>query len=449
MSAPSVALGADQVPGANLAPEQQALKPEERVAGAMRGFAREIGALSALRLESCIHCGICADACHFYVATEDPQYTPILKVEPFKQAYKREASAFAPLFRWFGLKKPVTAEQLAQWQHLLYDSCNMCGRCTLICPMGIDVAALIEQARHAMFEAGLAPAELYEKAKHQQRTGQPESSAEPYRDQLLAIGRKFRVPIPIDMARAQVMLTVPRTDIEHYPQAVVALARVMQHLKVPCTFRSDGLIAENYGYYAGGRDWQRAISRRLIDQALDCQVKTLIVPECGHAYAALRWEAADLYGKPLPFKVRHVTEYLAEALDAGTLRLRTADTGTTTFHDPCMLVRKGGVLDAPRRLMRAMGITPRELTHHVGFNYCCGGGGGVLEIQRAAPLRYRAMENKLREIDQTQARTFLTSCSDCRRTFDDGKQHFSWDKTPQSLLELVAEHLDAGAEGAA
>ena len=53
------------------------------------------------------------------------------------------------------------------------------------------------------------------------------------------------------------MLTVPRTDIEHYPQAVVAMARVMKHLGVACTFRSDGLVAENYGYYSGGKQWQR------------------------------------------------------------------------------------------------------------------------------------------------------------------------------------------------
>ena len=84
--------------GASLAPTEQR-SGEARVAGAMSGFAREVGALSAFRLESCIHCGICADACHFYIATEDPQYTPIWKVEPFKQAYKRESSAFAPLFR--------------------------------------------------------------------------------------------------------------------------------------------------------------------------------------------------------------------------------------------------------------------------------------------------------------------------------------------------------------
>ena len=110
MSNPAVALGA------NLGPSQEA-KREGRGSDATTGFVREIGALSAFRLESCIHCGICADACHFYIATEDPQYTPIWKVEPFKQAYKREASAFAPLFRLLGLKREVTEEQLAGWQH--------------------------------------------------------------------------------------------------------------------------------------------------------------------------------------------------------------------------------------------------------------------------------------------------------------------------------------------
>ena len=429
---------------ASLAADEASLGERQRIAGAMQAFTREIGALSALRLESCIHCGMCAEACHFYIATEDPQYTPVLKVEPFKQAFKREASAFAPAFRWFGLKPKVTVEELERWQHLLYDSCNMCGRCSLICPMGIDVAELIEQARRGLFEAGLAPKELYEKAAHQRRTGQPEESREPYRDRLLAIGRQFKVDIPLDKPQAEVMLTVPRTDIEHYPASVAALARVMAHLKVDCTFRSDGLIAENYGYYAGGREWQREISRRLIDEARACHAKVLIVPECGHAYSALRWEAAELIGKPLPFKVRHITEYLAEALTAGRLKLRKADVGTSTFHDPCQLVRKGGVMSAPRRLMQAMGVVPRETTRHIGFNVCCGGGGGVLDIERAAPLRYRVVEEKFHEFDATGARTFLTSCSDCRRTFDDGKAHFNWQQTPRSLLELVAEHLQGG-----
>jgi Fe-S oxidoreductase len=414
----------------------------------MRSFSSEIGALSAFRLESCIHCGICAESCHFYIATEDPKYTPIWKIEPFKQAYKREASAFAPVVRALGLKKKVTADQLLEWQHLLFDSCNMCGRCSLICPMGIDIAALIEQARQAMFEAGLAPEELYERASHQHQTGQPEPSVEPYREQLMTIGQRFGVAIPMDKIDVDVMLCVPRTDIEHYPEAVAALARVMEHLDVSCTFRSDGLVAENYGYFAGGKSWQRDISLRLIDAALACQAKVLLVPECGHAYTALRWEAADLYGKPLPFLVQHVTEFVADALAAGTLSLTQANSGVSTFHDPCQLVRKGGVTHAPRQIMKALGVELRELENHGGLSFCCGGGGGVLDIARAAPLRYRTMEIKLREIDTTGAETFLTTCSDCRRTFDDAQRHFDWDKRPKSLLELVADNLASNRIGA-
>jgi Fe-S oxidoreductase len=206
------------------------------------------------------------------------------------------------------------------------------------------------------------------------------------------------------------------------------------------------LLAENYGYQAGGQAWQRAISLRLIDQAIACHAKLLLIPECGHAYSALRWEAADLYGRPLPFRVMAVTEYLAQAVRDGRLKLGKANVGTATFQDPCQLIRKGGIKEAPRTLMKAMGVDVHEMTNHGDFSFCCGGGGGAVDIASAAPLRYRTLETKLREVDDTGAKTFLTSCSDCRRTFDDAQEHFGWDKAPSSLLELVAGNL-LGAEG--
>ena len=91
----------------------------ERVTRAMNSFVRDFGVLSAAYLETCVHCGLCAEACHFYEVTKDPIYTPIWKVEPFKQAYKREYGPFAPFFRFFNLKPKVTTEELARWQHLL------------------------------------------------------------------------------------------------------------------------------------------------------------------------------------------------------------------------------------------------------------------------------------------------------------------------------------------
>ena len=35
----------------------------------------------------------------------------------------------------------------------------------------------------------------------------------------------------------------------------------------------------------------------------------------------------------------------------------------------------------------------------------------------------------------------MTSCSNCRQTFDDGQAHYQWDKKMASLLELVADNL--------
>ena len=431
----------DHNPAAFKADRQTALPPEARAQRALSTFAREFGALTALRMESCIHCGMCADACHFYIATDDPKYTPIWKVEPFKQAYKRESGPFAPIYRLLGLKKEVTTAELEQWQELLFDSCNLCGRCSLICPMGIDVAALIEQARHAMFEAGLAPKELHEQAKLQELSGQPWESSAPYRQKLLDIGRKFSVPIPIDQPQADVLLLVSGVEIDRYPAQVAALARVMAHLKVRATFRSDALFAENMAYFVGAKDWQRDISERVIAQARACGAKTVIVPECGHAYTALRWEAAELHGAPLPFRVLHITEFLAAALRDGQLKLRRATAGSVTFHDPCQLVRKGGVLEAPRALMQALGLDLRELKNRQGFSFCCAGGGGVLLIQRATALRHRAVTAKLHEIDATGAEQLVTSCSGCRASFEDAGEHFHWNKKPASLLELVATHL--------
>ena len=81
------------------------------------------------------------------------------------------------------------------------------------------------------------------------------------------------------------------------------------------------------------------------------------------------------------------------------------------------------------------------MKNHGGFSFCCGGGGGVLDIERAAPLALPNHGKQAARNRRHRRRDFLTSCSDCRRTFDDAQAHFSWNKTPHSLLELVASNL--------
>jgi len=84
----------------------------------------------------------------------------------------------------------------------------------------------------------------------------------------------------------------------------------------------------------------------MIEAAIACGARTLVLPECGHAYGALRWQGANVYGKPLPFQVLHISEYLAENVRNGQLNLKKLNK-TAAYHDPCQVSRRGG--RPPRR----------------------------------------------------------------------------------------------------
>jgi Fe-S oxidoreductase len=420
---------------------QGELPDQERVDIAMRHFVKDFGATAAIYMESCIHCGQCAEACHFYVQTGDPKYTPIWKLEPFKQAYKRETGPFSLVYRALNLKKKVTVEQLQEWQELLYDSCTVCGRCSMICPMGIDIAQLVGLARHGMFKAGLVPHELWAVAERAQREGSPlGATADVFEDRIEWMGDEHEVEMFVDEDEADVMVLMSSIEIQKYPEAMAATGKILNALEMKWTFRTDGYEATNFGLLSGNTEWQRDMTMKLVNAAIKIGAKYVILPECGHAYQALRWMGANVYGKPLPFKVRHISEFIAEHVENGKLKLKKVDK-SVTFHDPCQVSRRGGATDAPRTVLNALGVELREMEDGGDYNWCCGGGGGVITIHRADPLRYKTFEIKMKQIDDTGADMPVTSCSNCRQNFDDSQQHFGWDKTMNSLLELVADNL--------
>ncbi|WP_297360471.1 (Fe-S)-binding protein [Acidiferrobacter sp.] len=413
----------------------------KRLEYAMTSFLQDLGATAALYLEACVHCGQCAEACHYYVQTGDPKYTPIWKIEPLKKAYKRHVGPFSFFYRLLGLKKAVTLAELESWQELIYDSCTMCGRCALVCPMGIDIPSLVLAARHGMQAAGLVPRDLWEPTDRANREGSPlGATKEVLKERIAWVSDEHSVEIPLDRDRADVLVTVSSVEIMKYPTSLAAIAKVMRHVGASWTFRSDGYEATNFGLLAGDRKGQRDATMRLINAAIAVNAKVVILPECGHAYQALRWVGANVYGKALPFRVLHISEFLAQEIRAGRLTLKT-DPRSMTFHDPCQVARRGGVSGAPREIFRALGADLREMSRTPGLNWCCGGGGGVITVHHADPLRYRVFHLKMQQVEETGADVLVSSCSNCRLTFDDGQAHFHWDKTAQSLLEIVANNL--------
>jgi Fe-S oxidoreductase len=411
------------------------LTDSERVARAKQVMRRRIGATDAAYLETCLHCGMCAEACHFFVSTGDAKYTPIEKVAPLRRMYHRE---IGPL-RWFYrlLSRDISASELESFQELVFDSCTECGRCDLMCPMGIQISPMINIMREALTAAELAPPEFRalkaEQAATRQDLGVGRSEIAALAARISAAG----VNVPIDAPRADILYFATPLDVQLFPDSLKSAARIFNHLKASWTLL--GASAELIGT---GESSAEVDIGRIVAEAEQRRAKLVILPECGHAYPRLRFEAANVLGRELPFEVLTISEYLGRQVREGKLKLKpAAGREKVTYHDPCKIGRGAGVFAEPRAAVEALGLELHEMESHGRTGYCCGGGGGQFLIERAQRLRQRAFEIKMHEADDTGAKTVVTGCNSCRYNFLAGAQDANWHTEVKSLLELVGNQL--------
>lgn len=400
----------------------------------------------ATYLSACVHCGQCAEACHFYQATKDPRHTPALKLRPMLKAHRAMSSPLA----WIGWAPQLTEADLRATEDLIFDSCTMCGRCTQVCPMGIDVASIVAISRQAYAAAGLGPPDLMEAANASRDKGSPLGlTPEKLEERIEWLADEHEVEIPLDKAKADVLLTVSSIETMKYPTSIVAMAKLMNHAGVNWTFSSKGYESTNFGYLAGKTAIARTMIERIVAAAEATGAKTVVIPECGHAFGVMRFAAANILGRQLPFEVRHITEYLADLKREGRLKLKPMQEAFT-YHDPCQISRRGGATADVRYLLNGFANDFREMAPTGNFNWCCGGGGGVQAMSRAADMRHKVFKIKMDQVEATGANTLISACSNCRLTMDESKAYYHWPREIGSLVEVLADHLgDAGASAEA
>ena len=412
-------------------------------AAAKKFLALNSGNLAAY-LEACVHCGQCATACHFYEVTGDPKYTPAYKLFPMAKAHRRSKAPWS----WFGEPK-ISKAELEEWEELLFDSCTMCGRCTQVCPMGIDIASIVAASRQAFAAAGMGPEDLMQAAENARDKGSPLGvTSEVLEDRLEWLADDHEVELPLNKKGADVLLTVSSIELMKYPVSVVAMARLLNQAGVNWTLSTKGYEATNFGFLAGRPDIAKIMIQRITDAAEDVGARLVVIPECGHAFGVLRWSGANILGRPLPYNVMHITEYLAQLKREGKLKFRPYDT-SITYHDPCQISRRGGATADARYLLEDFATHFTEMTPTGNFNWCCGGGGGVQAMGSAADLRHKVFQIKMKQVEDTGAETLISACANCRLTMDESKQHWHWERGLDSLVEILAENLDTRSTAAA
>ncbi|MGD2119954.1 MAG: (Fe-S)-binding protein [Chromatiales bacterium] len=416
------------------------LTDEQRVDRAKQVFWRKIDKTLAMDLESCIHCGHCASACHFHESTGDAKYTPIRKLDLMKRFYRRELSPLRWLHRLY--TRDINVADLSKWQELVYDSCTECGRCSQVCPMGINIANGVNVMREALAQADLMPTELA--VVEREQCGQ--STVFGFgTDQFMQGVESMRaqgIEIPVDKEKADVLVLSTVVDMMLFNDSVMGTIRIMNHLGLNWTFSSSNFEAANFGLLSGYEGLQKSASDGIINKAKEIGASMVIVPECGHAYPALRWDGPNEYGQELPFEVLAISEFLGREVEAGRLKLKNiGKSKKVTMHDPCKVARHSGVIDEPRAVLNALGVDFTETESSREVNWCCGGGAGVFLINRASDLRQKAFGIKMDQVNATGADSVVMSCGSCRLNFLNGADKANWDKQIESLVALAAENI--------
>jgi Fe-S oxidoreductase len=406
---------------------------------------RQIDAKVASYFTSCVHCGLCAEACLFYTETGDPRYTPIYKVEPMRRLWQREHTFFGRLGKALGLGRDLTADDFAEWQEMTYDSCTLCGRCSMVCPVGNDIAYMIRRQREAFAAAGYSPEGLQGATERALRIGSPMGvTLKALSAQIGHVEKATGLTVPLDVEGADYLALLSSMEVINFPEYIESLVRIFDAAGVSWTLSSKAFEATNSGIQIGDSAIAAELVSRVVDAAEGLGVKYVISPECGHAYTAIRWDGPNLIGRRYKFEVVHILELLDQLRGEGRLQTEGIEEGRLTFHDPCQIVRRGGVLEQPRNLLHMVAPDFPETTDHGRMNWCCGGGGGVSANEDAEELRLKAFKRKKRQFEELGVDTLVTACANCRIVIEEGLEHYGMDIQVQGLTELLAEHLKGG-----
>jgi Fe-S oxidoreductase len=311
--------------------------------------------------------------------------------------------------------------------------------------VGNDITYMIRKMREGMSASGHAPEDMIGATTLAVNIGSPMGIKWPaVQAQIKHVQAETGIEVPVDVQGADYLVLMSSMEIINFPEYLSALSRIFKQAGVSWTLAPDAFEATNSGIQIGASDLAREIVSRIVVAAERLKVKCVISPECGHAFTAIRWEGPNLMGKPFGFEVKHILEVLDELHSTGRIKTKGKDKRALTYHDPCQIARRGGVVEQPRRLLGAVAEDFREMPDAGTMNWCCGGGGGVSANSRAEPLRVQVFKRKKGQIEATGAGTLVTACANCRIVMEEGLEHYHMKTEVIGLTELLAEYLVEG-----
>jgi Fe-S oxidoreductase len=417
-------------------------KIEKVVNRVLRG---EAGARLKAYVDTCVHCGLCSEACHYYLSHDnDPKFSPVGKV---KQTI------------WEMLKKKgkVDAAFIKQAARITHTECNLCKRCAMYCPFGIDIAYMMLLVRRIIHLLGVTPLYIQDTAhSHSVTYNQMWVKPDEWPDTLQwqeeeAQAEIPTLRIPLEKEGAEIMYSVIGPEPKFQAQLIYQAAVIMDVAGVDWTMpASAGWDNSDMAMFTGDNELMGRLKRAHFDTAARLKVKKIVMGECGHAFRSVydvgnRWLG---YRMP-PIPIVHAIEFYHDLLKAGKIRIKKKYERTVTLHDPCNVVRGGGLAEKARYVAHAVCEKVVEMTPNREHNYCCAAGGGVInagppyKMTRVDGNRIKA--EQLFAVKARGAKTMITPCHNCHSGLEDINHYYGIGLDIKFFGDIIYEVMEKTA----
>ena len=255
----------------------------------------ETGARLQAYIQTCVHCGLCAESCQSYVSrNKDPDYAPVAKVKD-------------TIWEMVKRKGKVDGEFLHNAARIAFLDCGACRRCSMYCPFGIDISYMIMTVRRILNLLGVVPQYLQDTTNsHSATMNQMWVQQDDWIDTLMwqEEDAQAEIPgtrIPLDKSGADIMYSIIGPEPKILAQLIANMAMIFKVADADWTMPStDGWDNSNMAMYSGDFETMGRVERLHWDRAIQLKVKRVVMGECGHAYRGAVYDGPRWLGWTQP-----------------------------------------------------------------------------------------------------------------------------------------------------
>jgi len=392
---------------------------------------------------ACAECGRCERVCPSHLSGEP--CSPRELVHNLKEQLLRYGPALLNKARPADEREPSMLGGLTAPAALW--TCTTCMACAERCPVLNEHLSIVVNMRRCLVERGEVDPHMEEALRNLARYGNSFGQSERKR----AVWTQALDFKPKDARKEPVEWLWYLGEYACYHSALQeitrSLARVLQAAQV-----NFGILYE--AERNSGNDIRRVGEEGLFELLREKNTATLrqaqfknLFSTDPHVYNTLKNEYPELdQGE---HAVYHYTELLWDLLRNGQLKLKRKLPYRVTYHDPCYLGRYNGVYEAPRAVLRMLGVELTEMPRSGRNSFCCGGGGGRVWMEETRGVESRPSESRVREAASADGVQFLVvACPKDHVMFSDALKTTGLEGrlAIKDLAELVEEATTVAVE---